>query len=92
MKVDSNIYSEAQRAARTPQFRYLMLGLVCGAVVPTMYARHYFLPHYPSQVLEQERAMLPAKEQSVPQSKPVVQRFMGGAEEENTYMLISSIL
>lgn len=41
MKLDSKILTEAQMAARAPRFKYLVLGLVCGAVVPSIYARRY---------------------------------------------------
>ncbi|CAL9733452.1 hypothetical protein MOSE0_B01178 [Monosporozyma servazzii] len=87
MKLDSNVYSEAQRLARSPRFKYLMLGLVCSTVVPVTYARHYSLPRYSQQVRAQE-----VKEQNVVQSRWTVPRLMDDAEEENTYMLISSIL
>ncbi|EDO19208.1 hypothetical protein Kpol_1050p66 [Vanderwaltozyma polyspora DSM 70294] len=41
MKLNSEVFKEAQLAARAPRFRYLILGLVCGAVVPTIYMRRY---------------------------------------------------
>ncbi|CCD23984.1 Spg1p NDAI_0C03240 [Naumovozyma dairenensis CBS 421] len=35
MKLDPKVYSEATKAAKTPQFKYLMLGSVCAAILPT---------------------------------------------------------
>ncbi|CCC69731.1 hypothetical protein NCAS_0D01500 [Naumovozyma castellii] len=35
MKLDPKVYQEATRAAKTPHFKYLMLGLVCAATLPT---------------------------------------------------------
>lgn len=52
MKLDSNIYAEAQRAARFPRIRLLMLGAICGAIVPTMYMRNYFLPRFRKETLQ----------------------------------------
>lgn len=87
MKLDSNVYSEAQRLARYPQFKFWMLGLVCSAAVPVTYARHYSLARHKQQPLAQD-----AKEQEIIPAPSTVPKFMDGAEEENTYMLISSIL
>lgn len=91
MKLDSHIlYSEAQRAVKTPQFKYLMVGLACGAMMPTIYARHYRLP---AQQQQQQRIMLLPKQSE--EKKPAkLHRLsaMGDVDEENTYMLISSIL
>lgn len=92
MKLDSTIYSEAQKAARTPQFKYLILGLVCGTIVPTVYARHYFLPHYPRDVSEQQMKEFPADKSISDVSKDDRSGTMRNIDEENTYMLISSIL
>ncbi|QLG73026.1 hypothetical protein HG535_0E01100 [Zygotorulaspora mrakii] len=52
MKLDSSIYQEAQKAARFPRLRLLMLGVVCGAVVPTIYIRNYFIPRFRREALQ----------------------------------------
>lgn len=52
MKLDSNIYREAQRAARFPRLSLLVLGAVCGAMVPTMYMRSHLLPRFRKEDLQ----------------------------------------
>lgn len=44
MKIDSNTYQEAHRLALMPRMKILFYGIVCGAVVPVMYLRSYYLP------------------------------------------------
>lgn len=45
MKIDSTTYKQAHSAATRPRMSFLMMGLICGAVVPTVYLRSYYLPH-----------------------------------------------
>ncbi|SCU99395.1 LADA_0H19504g1_1 [Lachancea dasiensis] len=49
MKIDSKIYQEAHRLALMPRMKMLFYGIVCGAVVPTMYLRSYYLPRIHKQ-------------------------------------------
>ncbi|CCK67841.1 Spg1p KNAG_0A01520 [Huiozyma naganishii CBS 8797] len=93
MRLDSKVYSEAQMAARMPRFKYLMVGLVCGAVVPTMYARHYNLPHFDFQTMKEEMKVLPRQEQNVPQVTHI-RHGLAPIEDEDadTYLLMSSIM
>ncbi|SCV02270.1 LANO_0F16402g1_1 [Lachancea nothofagi CBS 11611] len=49
MKIDSKIYQEAHRLAIMPRMKMLFYGIVCGAAVPTMYLRSYYLPHIKQQ-------------------------------------------
>ncbi|SCU88836.1 LAME_0E01310g1_1 [Lachancea meyersii CBS 8951] len=49
MKLDSKIYQEAHRLALMPRMRMLFYGIVCGAAVPTMYLRSYYLPRIRKQ-------------------------------------------
>lgn len=90
MKIDPNIYSQAQRMVRIPHFKYLLLGVTCAAIVPTLYSKHYYLPHYTLDVLNKERELLPDKEQNVPQVRGENKYQI--TDEENTYRLISSIV
>lgn len=90
MKLDSSIYSQAQRLARVPHFKYLLLGLACSAIVPTLYSKHYNLPHYTLEVLDKERELLPDKEQDVAQIRR--ENNYQVIDEENIYRLISSIM
>lgn len=84
MKLDSRIYTEAQEMAREPHFKYLMLGLVCAAVVPTIYARRYFLPHVQQSELNEQMNRLPKKESNAPQiERPSM------IDDEMTYELFS---
>ncbi|CAR21858.1 hypothetical protein ACU8KH_01067 [Lachancea thermotolerans] len=49
MKIDSKIYEEAHRLALMPRMRMMFYGVVCGAIVPAMYLRSYYLPSIKSQ-------------------------------------------
>lgn len=44
MKIDSNVYREAHKLAVMPRMKMLFYGIVCGATVPAMYLRTYYLP------------------------------------------------
>lgn len=57
MKLDANIYTEAQRAARFPRLSLLMLGVICGAMVPAMYMRSHLLPRFRKEDLQDVRAV-----------------------------------
>lgn len=98
MKLDPGIYSEAQKLARGPRFKYLMFGLMCGAMVPTMAIRHYSLPPIPKDIMDTKLEELPVikstaarrdmtKQMSPPRSKSV---FVD--DDEATYILFSSIM
>lgn len=90
MKLDSSVYAQVQRMVRVPHFKYLLLGLTCSAIVPTLYSKHYYLPHYTSKVLDKERELLPDKKQDV--SHLTNQNNFEAMDEENIYRLISSIM
>lgn len=86
MKIDSNVYSEAQHLAKEPHFKYIMLGVVCGVVVPTMYARRYMSSHSgsrPNGIVER----LPSLE-----SAETVKPKRSLIDDELTYELYSSII
>ncbi|QLL30297.1 hypothetical protein HG536_0A01140 [Torulaspora globosa] len=53
MKLNSKTYSEVQRVARLPRLPLLMLGVICGAMVPTMYMRKYLLPRFRKEDLQE---------------------------------------
>lgn len=57
MKLDSKIYTEAQRVARSPRLSLLMLGVICGAMVPTMYMRNHLLPRFMKEDLQDVAAV-----------------------------------
>ncbi|SCU94340.1 LAFA_0F21242g1_1 [Lachancea sp. 'fantastica'] len=57
MKLDSKIYQEAHRLALMPRMRMLFYGIICGAAVPTMYLRSYYLPHIRKQELNEINAL-----------------------------------
>lgn len=81
MKLDSKIITEAERASRNPQFKYLILGMFCGVMIPTMYARHSnMLPQLSKDSIEYFRSFSRDNRSKTPLE----------IEEEN--MLISSIL
>ncbi|KAK5774229.1 hypothetical protein RI543_004518 [Arxiozyma heterogenica] len=64
--------------------------IVSGTIVPTLYSKHCYLPHYTSKVLDKERELLPDKEQDV--SQLTNQNNFEAMDEENIYRLISSIM
>ncbi|QLQ77863.1 hypothetical protein HG537_0A01100 [Torulaspora globosa] len=53
MKLNSQTYSEVQKVARLPRLPLLMLGVICGAMVPTMYVRKYLLPRFRKEDLQE---------------------------------------
>ncbi|CEP62159.1 Spg1p LALA0_S04e09186g [Lachancea lanzarotensis] len=57
MKLDAKIYQEAHRLALMPRMRMLFYGIICGAAVPTMYLRSYYLPHIRKQELNEINAL-----------------------------------
>ncbi|SMN22369.1 similar to Saccharomyces cerevisiae YGR236C SPG1 Protein required for survival at high temperature during stationary phase [Maudiozyma saulgeensis] len=86
MKIDSNVYSEAQTLAKEPHFKYIMLGVVCGAVVPSMYARRYFSQRAKSSdVSEQENMPKADANDKVTPRRSLI-------DDELTYELYSSII
>ena len=87
MKIDNRIYTEAQQLARQPTFKYLMLGLVSAAVVPTVYARHLYLPYVKDRELTEQLSRLPAEESGVAKESLLPQW-----DDELTYEMFSSIL
>ncbi|SCU99991.1 LAMI_0G02168g1_1 [Lachancea mirantina] len=44
MKINSTIYDEAHKLALRPRMKLLFYGVLCGAAVPTMYLRTYYMP------------------------------------------------
>ncbi|CAI4036724.1 hypothetical protein SMKI_16G0380 [Saccharomyces mikatae IFO 1815] len=95
MKLDSGIYSEAQRVVRTPKFRYIMLGLVGAAVVPTAYMRRgYTVPaHSLDRINGIDTTKMPTAgaSQKVAMTKgKSLQEMMD--DDEVTYLMFSSIM
>lgn len=100
MQINHRVYSEAQKAAKQPQFRYLLTALICAAMVPTVYRRGVTLPHYNKSVLDQVEEKItnePIKE-AKPDSRPLTFEAMWkdaknyNSDEELTYQLFSSIM
>lgn len=81
MKLNTKIMAEAERAARNPQSKFLLLGVFCGVMVPTLYARHTdIVPRLSSRSITYLESLTRDNEAKTPLE----------IEEEN--MLISSIL
>lgn len=87
MKIDSNIFSEAQTLANEPHFKYIMLGVMCGAIVPSIYARRYFSQKTnPSNISEQtENAIKKETNENGTPRRSLI-------DDELTYELYSSII
>ncbi|CCF56726.1 hypothetical protein KAFR_0B04300 [Kazachstania africana CBS 2517] len=91
MKLDSKIYSEAHKIAQGPNFRYIALGMVCGAVVPTIYARRYFHPQLSQAALvEQEKQLPELKNKTLVEKNKHIPNNM--LDDDITYALFSSII
>ncbi|CAD6625439.1 XXYS1_4_G0037610.mRNA.1.CDS.1 [Saccharomyces cerevisiae] len=95
MKLDSGIYSEAQRVVRTPKFRYIILGLVGAAVVPTAYMRRgYTVPAHSLDNIngvDTTKASVMGTEQRAAMTKgKSLQEMMD--DDEVTYLMFSSIM
>ncbi|KOG99718.1 Spg1p [Saccharomyces eubayanus] len=95
MKLDSGIYSEAQRVVRTPKFRYIMLGLVGAAVVPTAYMRRNYTvpPHSLDRIngMDTTKMSVTGVDQRTVMTKgKSLQEMMD--DDETTYLMFSSIM
>ncbi|KAL3230679.1 Stationary phase gene 1 protein [Nakaseomyces bracarensis] len=100
MQINPRVYSEAQKAAKQPQFKYLLTALICAAMVPTVYRRGVTLPHYNKSILDQVEENItnePVKEEK-PRRKHLTFEAMWkdaknyDLDEELTYQVFSSIV
>lgn len=91
MKLDSKIYTEAQRAARFPRLSLLMLGVICGAMVPTMYMRKYLLPRFRKEALQDISAVNMEGTHQDGIAKPVMKLWpMLNAQQRKDVMLATA--
>lgn len=86
MKLNSQTYAEVQRIARHPRFSLLMLGAICGAMVPTMYMRKHLLPRFMKEELQDITEPVSGSSNSV--SRPVMKLWpMLNAQQRKDMML-----
>ncbi|KAI8398318.1 uncharacterized protein HLK63_F07491 [Nakaseomyces glabratus] len=96
MQINPRIYSEAQKVAKQPQFKYLVAAMLCAAMVPTAYRRGVTLPHYSQSVLEEVNENI-AHKPIEKEKNPSMWGMLKDANkydlnEEYTYELFSSIM
>lgn len=98
MKLDSKLYKEAQKVARFPRLRVLMLGVICGAIVPTVYIRNYFIPRFRREALQDisdlsEQGSMSFGEGAARKTKPVMKLWpmLNAKQREHLMMKTSGI-